>query len=206
MCKESNKKYTLKYEEELLPFMEVIEAMYIETSEEDVVFRSTLADPPTLKDSTPQSKRENEEGVEEEVIILTKEEADTLTEKEKKDFVGERAISVFKSREKCLKELRNIVNHIADKYSLDESETYLNAKRGPFMVKLKLSPKVGLIEKEFNKNGHKNVLLNEGEVVNDYVIETFPSMEFRDLLNEKNLNKYSNSEGENEVRDATPEG
>ena len=205
MCSEIEKKYTLKYEEELLPFMDVIDAMYVETSEDDVVFRSTLTDPPTKKDSTPQSKRMSDNGVEEEAIILTKEEADSLTEKEKRSFVGDLAISVFETREKCLKDIRNIVNHIAAKYSLDEAEAYLNEKRGPFMVKLKLSREVGLIEKEFNKKGHKNVLLNEGEFINDYVIETYPPMKLRDLLNEKNLNEYIKSDDESEVNNDTPE-
>lgn len=206
MCKESDKKYTLKYEKELLPFQGVIEAKYVETSEDDVVFRSTLTDPPTLKDSTPQSKRENEEGVEEEDIILTAEEVDSLTEKEKEDYVGSRAISVYESIEKCFEGLKSIVNHIAKKYSLEESETYLYEKRGPYIVKLQLAPQVGLIEKEFNNKGHKNVLLNEGEVINDYVIETFPSIELRELLNKKNLDKYNIQYGENEVNDGTPEG
>lgn len=175
MCKINDKKYTLKYEKELLPFMEVIETMYVETSEEDIVFRSTLTDPPTLKDSTPQSKRENDEGVEEEVIIPTKEEVDSLNENEKKDFVGDRAISVFKSREKCLKDIKNIVNHVADKYSLEEAEAYLNEKRGPFMVKLQLSQEVGLIEREFNKQGHKNVLLSLLGIFSHRILSDMPS-------------------------------
>ena len=73
------------------------------------------------------------------------------------------------------------------------------------MVKLKLSREVGLIEKEFNKKGHKNVLLNEGEFINDYVIETYPPMKLRDLLNEKNLNEYIKSDDESEVNNDTPE-
>lgn len=204
MSNESEKKFTLKYGEELHPFMEVIDAIYVETSEDDIVFRSTLTDPPTLKDSTPQSKRENDEGFEEEAIILTEEEVVCLTEKEKKDFVGDRAISVFKSREKCLKDIRAIVNYIADKYSSEEAEAYLNEKRGPFMVKLKLSEEVGLIERKFNKKGHKNVLLNEGVVINDYVIETYPSMELGELLNnDKERGPYSNSDIE--AKNDTPE-
>ncbi len=184
------KKYTLMYEEELLPFMEVIDAAYIQTTSSDIVFRSTLTDPPTIIDSTPQSKRGDEERMEEEKMIFTSEEVSLLTDEEKKSYVGERAISVFKSREKCLKDIKNIVNRIAENYSLEEAEAYLNEKRGPFIVKLKFSDKVGLIQRKFNKKGHKNVLLNEGESIDSYIVETYPSVDIVALLEEDKLDKY----------------
>lgn len=55
------KKYALMYEDELLTFMEVIDADYIQTSSSDIVFRSTLTDPTTIIDSIPQSKRGGDE-------------------------------------------------------------------------------------------------------------------------------------------------
>lgn len=195
------KKYTLKYIDELLPFKEIIETYYIETSPEDIVYRSTLTDPPTIIDSTPQSKRDNSQGVKIEPIILTDEEVEMLTIPERKEFVGDLGLSVYKSRELCLKDIKYWVNRIARNYSLEEAEEYLNSKRGPFMVKLQLTSATGLIQKKFNKKGHKNVLLNEGELIDYYIQETYPEANIEDLLEEDVLQEYNKRRGNNNSED-----
>lgn len=181
----------LRYEAELISFIETIEAYYRIASSEDVVFRSTLTDPPTLKDSIPQSKRENEDGIEEEEIILSEEEIAALTEGEKKEFVGSRGLSVYKSYEKCIADIKFWINRIAGNYSREEAEAYLNERRGPFMVKLQLSAEAGLIEKKFNKKGHKNVLLNEGELIDNYIIATYAPLSIEELLEESVFSETS---------------
>lgn len=193
--------YTLKYLDELNPFKEIIEADYIKTSPDDIVYRSTLTDPPTIIDSTPQSKRSDPLGVRKEPIILTDEEVEMLTLPERKEFVGLLGISVYKSRELCLKDIKYWVNRIARNYSIEEAEAYLYSKRGPFMVKLKLSSATGLIQKKFNKKGHKNVLLNEGEVIDFYIQETYPESNIEDLFEEDILQEYNKRLGKNNSED-----
>lgn len=197
------KEYKLKYLDELLPFKEIIEADYIETTPEDIVFRSTLTDPPTLIDSTPQSKRDNPQGVPNETIILTEEEVKMLTIPERKEFVGALGISVYRTRELCLKDIKYWVNRIAREYSVEEAKEYLSSKRGPFMVKLQLTSGTGLIRKKFNKKGHKNVLLNEGEAIDKYIKETYPKTSIEELLDGDILQEYNKLLG---IKDSEDDG
>lgn len=113
MSEPSKDKLSLKYEEELAPFRETIEAVYIKTSSSDVVFRNILTLPPTIIDSTPQSKRRSEDSPEEETIILSSEEVEEMKESEKKEYIGKLAISVFTSYQKCYDNAQNIVNRVA---------------------------------------------------------------------------------------------
>ncbi len=179
---ENNRK--LRYEAELNPFMDFIEANYSESSL--CVFRSTLSDPPTEKDSTPQSKRSETERGEELELTLTKEDVEGMTDDEKKLYVGSLAISVFRSEEKAQKNVFDMVKHIAKNFSPDEALAYLQDKRGPYIVKLQLSPDVGLLENRFNKKGHANLLLYEGVDISEQIIEILPPIKFEDIIQKVN--------------------
>ena len=182
MSEPSKDKLSLKYEEELAPFRETIEAVYIKTSSSDVVFRNILTLPPTILDSTPQSKRRSEDSPIEETIILSSEEVEEMKESEKKEYIGKLAISVFTSYQKCYDNAQNIVNRIAKKYSYEEAETFLYERLGCHIVKLQFDESVGLIQKEPNKKGHKNVLLNEEVEISSFIKETYEPLNIDDLL------------------------
>ncbi|MDE6793659.1 MAG: hypothetical protein K2J48_11325 [Muribaculaceae bacterium] len=180
----SKDKRSLKYEAELFPLWDTIEASYTQTSSSDVVFRNILSLPPTLLDSTPQSKRKNEEDVEEEPLLLSAEEVAEMTDGEKKSYIGERAISVFNSYKKCVANSRFWINRIAENYSLEEAEIFLSNKLGVYIVELHLGPEVGLIEKKANKKGHRNMLLNEEIDISTYIVKTYPVLTIENLLND----------------------
>ncbi len=173
----------LRYEAELNPLMDYIEANYCESSL--CVFRSTISSPPTEKDSTPQSKRDEAGKGQDLDMILTQEEVELMTDKDKKEYVGNLAISVFNSKEKAEKSAIDFVRHVA-KFSYEEAEVYLNERRGAFIVKMQLSPDVGLLENRFNKKGHANLLLYEGVDIKNLIEETFPALKIEDIIQNSN--------------------
>lgn len=183
---------SLRYEAELAPLMETVNAIYRQTLSTDVAYRNILSLPPTLLDSTPQSKRRREDDVEEEIIILAEEEVEGMTESEKKEYVGALAISVFTSYQKCYDNAKRIVNRIAQNYSVEEAETFLKEKLGCYIAKLQLDEKVGLIQRKPNKKGHQNVLLNEGVDICEYIEEIYDPLNLNALLTPDITNNTDN--------------
>lgn len=175
-------KRKLKYESELNPFMDFIQSEYCESSL--CVFRSVLSIPPTEIDSTPQSKRLLDFRTDELDIQLSKEDVDLMTDEERKEYVGNLAISVFKSSDKAQKNVREFVRHIAKSYSNEEAKAYLEERRGPYVVRLQLSPEVGLLEKKFNKKGHANLLLYEDVDIKDHIVEVYPPLRFSEIVSD----------------------
>lgn len=175
-------KRKLKYESELNPFMDFIQSEYCESSL--CVFRSVLSIPPTEIDSTPQSKRLLDFRTDELDIQLSKEDVDLMTDEERKEYVGNLAISVFKSSDKAQKNVREFVRHIAKSYSNEEAKAYLEERRGPYVVRLQLSPEVGLLEKKFNKKGHANLLLYEDVHIKDHIVEVYPPLRFSEIVSD----------------------
>ena len=186
MADDSNTR-KLKYEAELNPLMDFIQMEYCESSL--CVFRSVLSVPPTEIDSTPQSKRLMEFRPEELDLTLTKEEVDLMTDDEKKEYVGNLAISVFKSKEKAEKNVKDFVKHIAKSYSQEEAKAYLEERRGSYLAMLQLSPDIGLLEKKFNKRGHANLLIYEDVDISDYIVEIYPPLRFEEIVS--TINKES---------------
>ena len=179
MADDSNKR-KLKYESELNPLMDFIQTEYCESSL--CVFRSVLSVPSTEIDSTPQSKRLMEFRAEELDFQLTKEDVDIMTDEEKKEYVGNLAISVFKSKEKAEKNVKDFVKHIAKSYSQEEAKAYLEERRGRYVAMLQLSPDIGLLEKNFNKRGHANLLLYEDVDINSHIVEIYPPLRFEEIV------------------------
>ena len=103
-------------------------------------------------------------------------------ENEKKEYVGNLAISVFKSKEKAEKNVKDFVKHIAKSYSHEEAKVYLEERRGPYVAMLRLSPDIGLLENKFNKRGHANLLLYEDVDISDYVVEIYPPLRFEEIV------------------------
>ena len=178
MAEDNRKK--LKYESELDPFMDFIQTEYCESTL--CVFRSVLSVPPTEIDSTPQSKRLLDFIPNEFDLQLTKEEVKLMTDGERREYVGNLAISVFKSKDKAQKNVREFVKHIAKSYSHEEAKVYLEERRGPYVVQLQLSPDVGLLEKKFNKKGHANLLLYEDVDIKDHIVEYYPPIRFEEII------------------------
>ena len=170
----------LRYETELSPFMEYIKAHYHESSE--TVFRSTLSSPPTEADSKPQLKRVIDEHLDELDWQITEEDVAEMSEKEKCDYVSERALSVFNSLSKCKANVINLITHIAKKYSYNEAATYLNERRGAFIVELALTEEAGLIEKRYDKKGHQNFLPYDGVLIDKFIVNTYGPLDIDDIL------------------------
>ena len=173
-------KRKLKYESELNPLIDFIQTEYCESSL--CVFRSVLSVPPTEIDSTPQSKRLLDFRPEEFDLQLAKEDVDLMTDGEKREYVGNLAISVFKSKEKAEKNVKDFVRHIARSYSQEEAKVYLEERRGPYVVQLQLSSDVGLLERKFNKKGHANLLLYEDVDIKDHIVEVYPPIRFEEII------------------------
>ncbi len=169
----------LRYEAELNPFTDFIEANYCESSQ--CVFRSTISDPPSEKDSIPQSKRTDIDRALELDMPFSQDEVEEMTDDEKREYVGSLAISVFRSKEKAQKNVIDMIRHIAKNFSQEEAMIYLQERRGPYLAKIQLSPDVGLLEKKFNKKGHANLLLYEGVDIKNYVQETYDPIRFEDI-------------------------
>ena len=170
----------LTYSEELLPMADYIAAHYDESDQ--TVYRSVLSVPPGIIDSTPQSKRDIPERGEELILTLTDEEVASMSDEDKKEYVANLAISVFKSLPKCQANIKSLVKHIARKYSYEEAEKYLKDSRGPFIVKIQLDESIGLLEKRFDKKGHGNLLMYEGKRIDDYIVEVYDPLDMKDLL------------------------
>ena len=88
-----NNRKKLKYGSELDLFMDFIQTEYCESTL--CVFRSVLSVPLTEIDSTPQSKRLLDFIPNEFDLQLTKEEVKLMTDGERREYVGNLAISVF---------------------------------------------------------------------------------------------------------------
>lgn len=180
MSNHENDRKKLRYEKELSPFSDYIDTHY---SESDLtVFRNTLTNPPSPDDSIPQIKRDMEGHSSELELEFTEEEVAEMTEQDKKDFVAERAISVFKTAEKCRASVKDIVRHIFRKSSYDEALFYLQNRRGPYIEEIKLTEDVGLLECRFNKKGHANLLLYEGVDIRDYTVRMADYVGIDELL------------------------
>lgn len=187
---EETKPKRLRYENELSPFMDFIKAHYHESCE--TVFRSTLTKPPTEADSTPQLKRDIKDRVEELDLQITEEDVAEMSEKEKGEYVSERALSVFKSLPKCEANVINLINHIAKKFSYEEAATYLNDRRGAFIVELALTEEAGLIEQRFDKKGHKNLLPYDDVLIDKYIVNTFGPLHIDNILKSNNRGEAKN--------------
>lgn len=184
--KEETKHKKLRYDTELSPFSDYIYDHYHESCE--TVFRSTLSTPPTEADSTPQLKRNISERIEELDWEFTEEDVAEMSDKEKGEYIGERALSVFVSLSKCEANVVNIVRHIAKKYSYEEATTYLKDKRGPFIVELELTEEAGLVEKHYDKKGHKNLLPYDGVFIDKFIVKTYGPLDIDNIIKSNNDN------------------
>lgn len=180
MADKTDSARVLKYNAELQPLSDYIQASYSESTV--CVFRSVISVPPTEVDATPQSKRLVPERGDELDLPLTQEDVEEMTEAEKKEFVADLAISVFVSKEKAEKNVINMVRHIAKASSHNEAKVYLEEKRGAYIVKVQLSPEVGMLENRFNKKGHANLLLYEDVDIKDHIVEVYSPMRFEDIV------------------------
>lgn len=176
----NQKNRILRYEADLAPVRSYIDDNFEESTE--TVFRCNITDPPTDKDNTPQLKRDYNSKGEELDIDYSAEDFLELSEDEIKSYVGERALSVYVSKEKCEKALKRQVISRYKNSNYDEAKQYLEERRGAYIVKLQLVGNAGLLEKRKNKHGHKNFLNYEGVDINDYIVETYRPIDISDII------------------------
>lgn len=157
----------LRYSEYLVPFSEHIYKNYKPIEEN--VFRTFCTWPGTEHDLTPQIFREeaiHQNGV---PPVLTQEEADSLSEKRKSQYVSKLVLSVNNSPEAAISSAKDTYQRLKEKKSTDELENW-KKQRGSIVVEIKSDSAVGLIS-EFSNN-HANLLLYEGVELESIINKT----------------------------------
>lgn len=148
------KEQQFTYNEELLIAQDVIDKYYSEY-EHVIAYRTFITNPPTKKDITPQIHRRQPDID----LNLSEEDYNGLTEKERKEYVSKRAISVHNTEEKEIKEAKRVYKQIKGKYGEDTAETYIQEQRGTLIGRIIITPEIGVFSGF--KKGHGNLILRK---------------------------------------------
>ena len=167
----------LRYHETLDAFKDVIEEYYYGCDMD--VYRTAVTNPPTEFDITPRRRRNAGEQGQELPFVYTQEEIDLMDKDDKVNEVGHDAVSVHKTEEKAIKEAKRFAASFAKKHTKEETEAYKYEQRGPFVIRLHVTPDKALTSKKFHKTtGHGGLLLREGVRIEDLLDKEYEIKEF----------------------------
>ena len=153
-----------RFQEELIVAKQEIDELYHPVLEDTKVYRTFVTAPPSELDITARAYRNREENAEVR-SGLVQEKYNSLKRKQKIEYISERSLSVNDSRQASEDSGRRTYKSVAKKYGDEYAEMFMENERGTYVGGIIL--KAGQAMMTDFKNGHAEVILNEGVKVDD---------------------------------------
>ena len=145
---------------------------------EGSVYRTFIGAPPIEKDFTPQALREPDG----KALVqggLSKEEYDTLSKGQRKQYVSDRTLSVNDSREHAEQAAVSNYKSVKEKWGTEYAEMHMEEDRGSYIGEVVLPKGVAWISK-FDKKGHGEIILNQDISWEDIEVRNIIKYQYKD--------------------------